>query len=204
MAAQLRIVKERVRDEYTERDLRGLGNEHVFKSFYPQCVLTEIKTSSHASLLADAHKLNVVVTESKTHTNHVHYSFATPPHLFKSQAVTLFTLLLKNTKVPFNEGHFCLWQSTPFKATLLAAINGTPDKGLLSLDDFWRQQDYQKSHYLWVDPSCTMHLKQADFNIMDVSEKGLRLHAETCHELYKFEQHKLAEQYTQTKKSERL
>ncbi len=205
MSKHLRIIKERTENITPHVDLRGLGNEKVFKHFYPKSVLTEKHTHEHTpEFLNDCKKLGVHI-ESSSDNKHHHYTCISKSMTHKEQAVTLFLLALKhsqNIDKP-TPSRFSLWEAPIFKTLMQFAIDGHPEKEIPSSHEFWSELKKEHKQHVWLDASIALHLKQAGFDISDATEHGLELSHENCQHIYKSEIKKLHAQHEHEKNSNR-
>lgn len=192
MQKHLKIIKERTQDLTTHADLRGLGNEKVFKHFYPKAILTEKHTAPHTQeFLQDCEKLNVHI-ESSDDKKHSHMSCASKTLNHKEQALCLFLLSLKHSEHVKDKSpsRFFLWEAPIFRYLLQNALDGHPEKEIPPAHEFWSSMHVEHKHYLWLDASTVLHLKQADIEVTP-SEHGMGLSLENCHSIYSAEKKKL-------------
>ena len=189
----LKILKPRIQNEAVEVDLRGFGEEPLFKHQMPQSVLSIHKGPQHDSFLEDCHKLHVLGHPSTKHSGWSHHTtHGSPTMNYKVQAVHLFSLALKALNQPQGEkGLWRIWETSPLKTLLKESLEHPPVLAPLPIDDFF-DPDGGSSHPLWLAPSTALHLKQAGFEIGDATDKGLGLHIENCRALYKKELEKLS------------
>jgi len=200
MSKHLRIIKERTENVTPHVDLRGLGNEKVFKHFYPKSILTEKHHQAHTpEFLSDCKTLGIHIETSNDNKHH-HYTCTSKSLSHKEQAVTLFLLALKHSQhADKNSAHrFALWEAPIFKTLMQFAIDGHPEKEIPSCHEFWSELNTTHKQYAWLDGSVTLHLKQAGFDISDATEHGLELSVENCHHMYKSEMKKHHAQHENT------
>lgn len=192
MSKHLKIVKERTQNISPQVDLRGLGNEKVFKHFYPKAILTEKHSAPHShEFLKDCEKLNIQI-ETTYDKNLSHLSCISKTLTHKEQALSLFLLALKHSENfhTKNTVRFYLWEAPIFRHLLQSALNGDPEKDIPSAHEFWSNMQVQHKHYMWLDTATALHLKQADIAVSS-SDEGTGLSLEQCHSIYSAEKKKL-------------
>lgn len=191
----LKILKERTQHQNVEVDLRGFGEEPIFKHFLPQTVLSVRNMVDKHGFRGDCHKLGVHSQPSAKFPEWTHHTSGTGLTMnYKVQAVNLFSLALKSLSSSTGDHiHWHLWETTPFSTLMKASQHHAPESAPPPIDDFFDPNGGQsQSHPIWLAPSTALHLKRAGFEIGDATEKGLGLHFENCHSLYKKEIEKLA------------
>lgn len=188
----LRLLKERTNHESVEQDLRGLGQEPLFKCFLPQSVLSELHAAPTHDFIANSSKVRVLSESSHKNPVWTHHTTAPMTWDYKMQAVYLFVLALKTIADGKNpESRWQLWQTHPFEVLLRSAIKGQPRQEAPNIDELFKAMK-QGSHHLWLAPSTAIHLKQAGFDLADTTEYGLALDIAHCLTLYKQEITKIA------------
>jgi hypothetical protein len=192
MSKHLKIIKERTQNISPQVDLRGLGNEKVFKHFYPKAILTEKHSTPHShEFLKDCEKLNIQIeTSDNKNLSHLFCNSKTLTH--KEQALSLFLLALKHSEHFHSKetSRFFLWEAPIFRHLLQTAMNGHPEKDIPTAHEFWSSMHVKHKHYMWLDAATAMHLKQADIDVSSADE-GTGLSLEQCHSIYVAEKKKL-------------
>lgn len=191
----LKVLKERVQQQNVEVDLRGFGEEPLFKHHMPQTVLSIHKSHESEGFKKDCQSLGVHSQASVKLPDWTHHTSGTGLTMnYKVQAVHLFSIALKNLSGPSAQHlRWRLWETNPFAALMRSSQHEAAKVAPPAIDDFFDPNGGQhQSHPLWLAPATALHLKQAGFEIGDATEKGLGLHFENCQALYKKEIEKLA------------
>ncbi|MEZ4814723.1 MAG: hypothetical protein R3A80_05890 [Bdellovibrionota bacterium] len=202
MKNHLRIIKERTQSIPTEADLRGLGNEKVFKHFYPKAVLSE--NNRQAPTSAFKHDCETLGIHAEVAHNglHTHYTCESKTLSHKEQALCLFLLALKHSKEFSGKAapRFHLWEAPIFRHLLKNALDGHPEKEIPTMDEFWTAMNFKHDHYMHLDASTSLHLKQAEVDFNFRSENETHLSLEDCKQIYTNEIQKLVTQHQEEKK----
>ena len=191
MKKHLRLIKERKENKEVAVDLRGLGNEKVFKHFYPTSVLTEKNKATH-EMLQDCERLNI--SHSYSESNQVtHYTCNHKGLSHKEQALQLFLLASKhsNDNAKHLDQRFYLWETPTFRTLMHNALNGHPEKEIPTPDEFWTELQLEHKHYMTLEASSALHIHQAEIHIESSTSENVHLTREKCFYCYEQEIKKL-------------
>ena len=161
---KLRILRERKESaESSETDLRGLGNEAIFKHFHPTAVLS--RKGPVPDTLKQILQDQGIRTQSSSHPGVTHFVvIGAQAGSHKVDAVKLYSCVLAfSSHTNIGDGKFALWEQRPFQTLMKNAIQGNHLQEAPQIDDhFWISHFHGKQFFQVMTP-VAKYLFEAGF-----------------------------------------